>query len=58
MVLLEEISILGWLKSEDVLTWCRWGKILYGNVQVEGDFLYGSCVAKKIVWRFYWLVEK
>lgn len=43
--------------ADDVMNWWRIGSFLYSNVKVEGDFLYGEGVAKKIAWRFYWLIS-
>ncbi len=41
------------LTNTEVLSWIRFGRLLYSNVNVKGDFLYGQRIAKKIFWRFY-----
>jgi len=41
------------IKPSDVNNWCRFGRILYANLNIDGDFLYGQGFAKKLFWRIY-----
>ncbi len=44
-----------YLTTDDVLNWWQIGNLLYANVKINTEFLYGERVARKVAWRFYWL---
>jgi len=47
-----------WLTYDQVIYWGRpWGRLMYANVTVDGDFGYGQRIARKLFWRFYWLYD-
>ena len=45
------------LHANEVIKWSRLGKLLYANVVIVDDFYYSKYIAKKVFWRFYWLVQ-